>query len=237
MTQEPRSTQKKPPSAKKWENAMLSASTKLWVLLRLNVLFIVFGAALVTLPKATAAMCKVHLKLLRKGDCDVWRDFWREFRRGFLKSLAAGAVMAGLMAAVALAGWVAYGAAQGFAGALVIALAAVCELYLLMACCYLFPMMALVDLSAMQSVKNALLLPLIELKCSLLLILPLAMVAACILWFPYSLPFMVLGIFSMSAMLVCHSVNKPLQKRIIEPYYAKEEAESTTENEGSSCGI
>ena len=218
MTDNTQQAHKKVSAAKKWESVMLSASTILWVLLRLNVLFFVFGAALVTLPKATSAMCRVLLNLLRHGDCDVWRDFWCEFKSGILKSLAAAAVLAGLLAAVVLAGWTVYSMTEGFVSAMAIALTAVCGLYLLMACCYLFPMMALVDLSAIQSVKNALLLPLIERKRSLLLLMPLIMVAVSVLWLPYSLPFLALGVFALCAMLVCHIVNKVLQTRIIDTH-------------------
>lgn len=199
--------------AVKARGIMLSISARLWTLFRLNMLFLIFCIPVVTVPASAAALSKALISIVRGKDGSLWGDFWAAFKADFFKSLLAGLVMSLLGAAIGLTG---YTVMQngGFFGALGVAWLIVFGLLWYFGACYLFPLIALVDITLAQCLRNALLLAMIELKRNLLLLFPLALMAACALLVPVSLPLLLI-LFALCQYLVCVVVNKPIQKRII----------------------
>jgi uncharacterized membrane protein YesL len=200
-------------------NAALLLCAKTWDIVRLNLLFVAFSIPVLTIPATLSGMTKVLMNTVRNGDADIWGDFFAEFKTGFLKSLKAG-LAAGLPLAAAVFAGYAAGVAGGLAGTLGAAFAIVSGVYLYAAGCYLFPLLAAVDLRVGQCVKNAFLLPLAEIKRSALLVVPLALMAAAYLLLPYSFPLLLFAMFALCQMIVCRIVDPVIQKRIIAPYYA-----------------
>lgn len=192
---------------------MLSMSARLWTLFRLNMLFLIFCMPVITVPVSVVALSKVLLNIARGTESSLWVSFWAVFKTDFFKSQMAGLMMGTLGAAISLAGYavIQYG---GFFGALGAAWLIVFGLLWYFSACYLFPLIALVDITLVQCLRNALLLALIELKHNLLLLFPLALMAVCVLFFPVSLPLLLI-LFALCQYLVCVVVNKPIQKRII----------------------
>lgn len=195
----------------------LSVSSTAWCLLRLNMLFLVFCVPVITAPAATAAMAKVLMSVTRGEDVGLWRSFWSEFKADFFKALYAGLVLAALAAAVGLIG---YTVAQcgGFIDALGVAFIIVFGLWLYVVACYLFALIASVELSLSHCLRNAVLLALVEPKQNLLLLIPFALLAACVLLFPISLPLLLFVIFSLCQFIVCMIVDRVIQKRITSPH-------------------
>lgn len=195
----------------------LSVSSTAWCLLRLNMLFLVFCVPVITVPAATAAMTKVLLKITGGEDVGLWRVFWAEFIADFFKALKAGLILTVLATAVGIIGYTVllFG---GFIGALGVAFMIVSGLWLYVAACYLFALIVSVDLSLSNCVRNAVLLALVEPKQNLLLLIPFALLAACVLLFPISLPLLLFVMFSLCQFIVCMIVNKVIQKRITSPH-------------------
>ncbi|MGE5494118.1 MAG: DUF624 domain-containing protein [Burkholderiales bacterium] len=212
---------KRPRGGEKAEKLAQSLSARAWLLIRLNVLFLVFCIPVVTIPASVSAMTKVLMNLVMKDDCDLWHDFLREFRHDFLGSLVAGLVMGMLMAAVFFTGYAIYSFFDGFASSLGIAFIIFFEALLYIAACYLFAIITTVDISLKPAIKNSLLLALIEIKRNSLLIIPLALLAACVLLYPASLPLFVFIMFSLCQYIVCNVVPGAIKKRIIDPFYAE----------------
>lgn len=205
----------------KAEKLVQSLSARAWLLIRLNVLFLAFCIPVITIPASVSAMTKVLMNLVMKDDCELWNDFLREFRHGFFGSLAAGLVMGMLMAAVFFTGFAVYNFFAGFASSLGIAFIVFFEALLYIAACYLFAIITTVDISLKPAIKNSLLLTLIELKRNILLIIPLVLLAACVLLYPTSLPLLVFITFSLCQYIICNIVSGVIKKRILDPFHAE----------------
>ncbi len=198
-----------------------NASSVAWLLLRLNVMFLVFCIPVLTAPAALSAMTKVLMNIVRNKDSSLLSDFLRAFKESFLKSLAAGLIMGAFMAAVFFAGYSVYTSFGGFIGYLGIALIIVLGAFVYFALCYLFPLIVTVDISLKQCVWNSFALALTELRRNLLLLMPLALVAACALLYPVSLPLLIFIMFALCEYIVCLTVAGVIHKRIIDPYYSQ----------------
>jgi uncharacterized membrane protein YesL len=192
---------------------MLSISARLWELFSLNLLFIIFCIPVVTVPASLSALSKTLLNIVRGKDAGIWSEFRTEFKTDFFKSLLAGLVMGALGAALGLIGY-AVMSFGGFIGALGVAWLIVLGSLWYFAGCYLFALIALVDITPAQCLRNALLLSLIELKHNLLLLFPLGLMVAVVLLVAVSLPLLLI-MFALCQYLVCVVVIKPIQKRII----------------------
>ena len=61
-----------------------------WMLLELNLLFILFALPLVTLPAAQVAASRVSALMLHDRSVYLLRDFWEAFRSRFWRATALG---------------------------------------------------------------------------------------------------------------------------------------------------
>jgi uncharacterized membrane protein YesL len=73
-----------------------------WMLLELNLLFILFALPLVTLPAAQVAASRVTALMLQDRSVYLLRDFWEAFRSRFWRATTLGAVA---IAAIAAGGY------------------------------------------------------------------------------------------------------------------------------------
>jgi uncharacterized membrane protein YesL len=208
------------------ERMAQSFSSTAWLLLRLNLLFLLFCIPVITAFASASAMAKVLMKHVKKDDFEIWNDFLKEFKSNFLKSTAAGLIMSACVAAVFFTGYFIHILFGGFAGSLGIAFIICFEALLYFSMCYLFPVISTVELSLGQSLKNSFLLALIGIRRNLLLLIPLVLLIACVLLYPVTLPLLIFVIFSLCQFVVCHTVSDVIQKRIIDPYYNKHAGES-----------
>jgi uncharacterized membrane protein YesL len=76
-----------------------------WELIQLNLLVILFGLPLVTLPAALVAATRICVLMLEDRNVYLGRDFLEAFRRRFWRATALGAAA---LAAVGLAGYAAF---------------------------------------------------------------------------------------------------------------------------------
>jgi uncharacterized membrane protein YesL len=76
-----------------------------WMLVQLNLLYILFALPLVTLPAAQVAASRVTALMLEDRPVYLLRDFWEAFRSRFFRATALGL---GAAAAVALSGYAAF---------------------------------------------------------------------------------------------------------------------------------
>lgn len=196
-----------------------SLSSKLWLMMRLNILFLVFCIPILTIPASVTAMTKVLMAYIKEDDCAVWSCYWREFKDSFIKSIGAGLIMGVFIAAVLLIGYGIYALSGGFVRALGIGIIIVFEVLIYIILCYLFALIATVHIGLKQCLKNAFLLMMIEFKHNLLLLMPLGLLIASVLLYPVTLPLLALIMFSLCQYIICKLVNGAIRRRITDPYY------------------
>lgn len=128
-------------------------------LILLNLLFIVFSLPLITLPAALTAMSGVTLKMAREEVFFFREDFVGAFKQNFWKSLVIG-LPAGLILTAAFYLLPFYRGALALSPIFYIPLALVVltAVFVLLMGMYAFPMLAAVDLTAGQILRNAALL-------------------------------------------------------------------------------
>lgn len=193
-------------------------SNLFWELIKINFLFLVFCIPVVTIPAAITGMTKVSMNLVRTKSCSVWRDFWGEFKASFLKSLGAGIIFGIISSAVYLLGSVLSTTYNGFLGILGVAIIVVFGILLYIVLCYVFSLIAIVNISLRDCIKNAFILFLIEPKHNFILLVPLALLLLGIVLYPINLLIMGFLGFSTCQYLVCSIVNKVIQNHIITPH-------------------
>lgn len=69
-----------------------------WMLIELNLLFILFALPLVTLPAAQVAASRVTVLMLQDRSVYLWRDFWEAFRVRFWRATILGVIAIAVIA-------------------------------------------------------------------------------------------------------------------------------------------
>ena len=138
-------------------------------LVKLNLLFCAFCLPIVTIPAACAAMSKITVTMVRDRNHFLWTDFWAEFKTDFKKSTGAGAlVFLGIGAGVFGVWFYSKMLASSTLFYLPLALSCLIVLVLTVMGFYVFPMIALVDLSLKKIIQNSFLLTFVCLHYNLL---------------------------------------------------------------------
>lgn len=198
-----------------------------WSLWALHFIYLLACLPIITIGPATAALCRVTVTMIRDENVYVWRDFWDAFRKNIKQGLLFGipatlfliaAVLLNLnailldprqmsnlffMAFIFL--WTFLGVAMG---------------------CYIFPMVAYIDLPWFPLLKNALLLMVLgKLRTVVPVLLTVAGYAAIVAFFPLSPPIVLfVGYFSFLSFVTSFFVWPVIAK-----YVLRENQEDTLE--------
>lgn len=117
-----------------------------WMLIQLNLLYILFALPLVTLPAAQIAASRVTALMLEDRPVYLWRDFWEAFRSRFWRATALGLVIVAALATGAYATAAFLQAAKAsIVFALPLAIAFSTTLFALIAAAYAMTLLALRD--------------------------------------------------------------------------------------------
>lgn len=212
-----------PPSGG-WKRFFFILGTHFWKLITLNLLFLAFCIPLVTIPAAFCGMNRVLIKLYREGNCFLWAEFIKEFRANLWKAMPFG-----LFGAVSL--FASYYflslSTSAYENGVDVVSAAIGILLLIFAVLllnYVFVFLPTLDLKNGPITKNAFIFLVTEWKANLAILASVAATAVfTAMLFPYSLFTLVFFSVSLMQYAICAAVNRPLQKRIIEPYEEKQE--------------
>jgi len=179
-------------------------------LILLNLLYLVCCIPVFTIPAATAGMTKVLMKLWREGNCFLWADFWEEFKTDFGIKMFLWYALQLLPIALCLA------SALTGAGTVFLRFSQLAEILILFIDAYWFPLMVTMDVPAAASLKNACLLLSIAWKSTLKMgVILLAFNGIGLLLFPYTLPVILLLLFSAERLLLCMCVNPVMEQWLI----------------------
>ncbi len=193
-------------------------------LIRLNLLFLAFCIPVLTIPAAVCGMNRVLIKLVREGNCYLWSDFFEEFKSSFWKSLPFGAVSAFLtldafFALTMSAEDPTYSMLLTVAGLLLGGVAALFS-------GYAFVLLSALSLKNRYIARNTFILMMSEWKTDLVLLaVAFLTIFIAIGLFPFGVIALVIFWFALAQLVVCISVNEPLQRRIIGPYEESKNSE------------
>ena len=200
--------------------------THFWKIITLNMLFVAFSLPVVTLPAALCGMNRVCVKLVREGNCFLWHDFWKEFKSEIIKSLPIGLLYLLELAAayyslsLSVSNGGVYGVIFGAVGILLL-------LVVTVGGGYVFAMLAMVQLTNRQILRNAAALAGLEMKKSLAILgLSILFAAIGLLLYPYSTLIMPFFYFSVHALAVITVANGAIQKHIVAPFEAAQAEEA-----------
>lgn len=193
--------------------------TYFWQLLWLSWMFLLSCIPVVTIPAALTAVSRVCLKLVREGTVLFWLEYKTEFRRSFGKSLPFGLVCAAalfgsyyLLSLGVTNGESLYGLLFSGAGLCLLVLAAAWG-------SYAFVLLAAQELPVGTLAKNAWYLMLLGGRYTAAVLAVWAVGGGLLLlFFPFSLALLALGLPAVLAYTVCWFVHIPLNDHIFRPY-------------------
>lgn len=169
-------------------------------IIKLNLLFLVGCLAVISIPAAVTAMCRIVSSMLRREKYSLAKDFFSAMKAELFSSLLIG-LFVGAGMAVGIYGVIATRGAETVSIAAGNLTQAGC--ILLFFCSlnvgiYAFPMNSLLELPAAVILKNSLLLLIIELKHNLAADLVfIILTGLTVLGLPFDLPLIVVGCFSL----------------------------------------
>ena len=145
---------------KQWfgpEGLLQTVFEKIWNLMVLNFCFVVSCLPVLTVGAAMTALSSVNLRMLRKEEGNVFRDYWAAFRQNFAPSTKIWLVLLAVGGFFLLDFWILSKLGGGAAFVLKILLGALFIAYLA-AAHYVFPYTARFSDGLFVSLKNSLML-------------------------------------------------------------------------------
>lgn len=165
---------------------------KFWDLIKLNLWFLLYCIPIVTIFPALAGMYKVLIKMVQQEPVFVGYEFRKGFKESFRQSIIVGIPLS-IISLIAIVSLVYY----WFAGGLIIIVAMAGSIFLSMIIYFMMPQLAYVDLDLGTIIKNSILMPL---ACGIKPILGMVfcsfLFVMLVLYYPYSLPFILFVGFS-----------------------------------------
>ena len=181
-------------------------------LILLNLLFCVCSVPVVTLPAAYGALIAVTMQWARRvPDVEPFRVYFAAWKPHFLAKTAVSLLLC--IAPASVAGYVYLFSGNGAA---FYALVFVLGLVSFLVQAYFFAQLAVLDIPVGSALKNAFLLLGVEWKCTLRLLLTggLLLVLSVVLT-TYMIPFLVLCVFSLTALSVSAEVSDVIDRRLV----------------------
>lgn len=195
---------------------------KFWNLVKLNLLFLLFCIPIVTIGPAISAMMKIVRYYNEEKPVFLFSDFWDAFKENFFQSF----VVSLIDVAIGISCWYAfiYYMAKMYSTSgwfvipvIIILLLAVMTVF---ANFYIFLIIVTVRLNLFAIFKNAIMFIFIGIKTNLLtLLFAGGILIGSILFFPITLPILLLITFSTTSMIVCFNSFQYIYKYLVKPYY------------------
>jgi uncharacterized membrane protein YesL len=211
-------TEKEPPRSglKRVGYVLLNYTGKLVVI---NVIFLLCCIPVITIPAALTALNRYLIQIFRVGYGASISDYVNEMKANILKSIPLGLLSSG-------AGIYAYylmslsnNFVQTYLGHIVMGFGWVFFLIFILFGSYSFVLLAMLDLSVVNILKNSLILMAVEWKTNLKLIICFLGITGFIgVLLPYSIIPALLAGASVNQLVICSILNPVVNKRIIEPF-------------------
>lgn len=184
-------------------------------LIKLNLLFIVSCIPLVTIGPAIGAMTSVTVKMVQDKPSDLFYDFKEAFKKNWKTSFLIwffAIIFMVILGKLLVFCIVTEGLIYNIATSIIIIIGILFCIILL----YIYPMSVSIDLSLRIIIKNSLLLSIMYIKHSVLtFILFIALIEVSILFFPFTMPVILLFTFSFCSFLSSFCAWNGIKKYIL----------------------
>ena len=196
---------------------------RMWVLMGLNLIYLLACIPIVTFGPATAAMTKVARNYSQERHAFIWHDFWEAFKKNFKQGLIMGLIDIVFLAAffVAIPSYSLW-AEQNKIMYIPFLLCLMCVIVFFMMHFYIYLMIVSTTLSLRQILKNSFFLTSLGLKQSLVTLLVWIIVGLLMLYLlPLSFFLMIFWTMSFLCFVTCFNCYPVIRKYVIQPYYDK----------------
>lgn len=194
---------------------------KFWKLLQLNLIYVLFCIPIVTIGPATAAMTKIVHCFTEEKPVFLFSDFWDAFKANFKQGFVVG-LLDLLLTFCIFQAFLFYWqkTLESSMYWILIGIVLMFTLIFIFANFYIYLMMATVNLKVLYMIKNAFLLSFLGVRTNFLtLIFTGILVVPCILWFPLTIPLMLVLLYSTVTMITVFNSFQYIYKYMIKPYY------------------
>ncbi|MFV0363490.1 MAG: YesL family protein [Suipraeoptans sp.] len=203
-----------------FDSPLMSFLSRVADLIMLNLLFIVCCIPIVTIGTSMSALYTVTLKMAKNEDGYMFKTFFTAFKRNFKISTILWLVALLVGTVIAIDYYVAMQITSAMKNILYVATSILIAFYALVMI-YLFPYIARFENKIMDTLKNVLLISILNLPYSILLVVIIAAAVVATLYVNLSivLPIWLLGGFSLIAF-----INSFIFRRVFVKYEPKDEA-------------
>lgn len=178
-------------------------------LIGLNLVFVISCLGIVTIPAAATAMMAILRNITGEQVYAFWPSYWKEFKNQFFRRLILWLLMA--IAPFSLAFYTTWMGLDR--DGTVTRLICIAVLFLLQS--YWYTCMALIDTTPLKNLKNAAILMAVYWKKSLCILASAGVLCAACFAFPlYGIPVMVIGLFSLSGLIILLLIREPVCKEL-----------------------
>ena len=198
-----------------WKNMILTLWREVFTLIRANLCFLLFCVPIVTIPSAITALYGVCVDAIQGKKCAVFKTFLKSVRFQFFQSWGAFALLGVLEFISAFGAWFYFTRGNLITGALGLGMTAVAVVAFL-SLPYCFCMLARVNLSLWQVIKNSFLMVFLNLKFSICSgVLTIALLAILLLFWLYLIPATLLCALALTAYLSSYFTLYGLQNFVL----------------------
>lgn len=194
-----------------WVEGIQEASEKVFDIMLLSLLWLLFSLPLVTIGASLAALYHTTYKVIRGNRGYVFDEFVKSFRRNMKDGCILWAIIGGISFILQLNMGILYSKTVGLVGLFLICF------YLLLACffigvaAFVFPILSRFDMNPLWILKLSLYLAFRHLPITVILVVLIAVVSGCV----YVVPFSILMVPGIATLLCVYLIEPKLEKYIL----------------------
>lgn len=196
---------------------------RMWVLMGLNLIYLLACIPIITVGPATAAMTKVARNYSQERHAFIWHDFWQAFKSNFKQGFIMGIIdIVFVIAFIVAIPFYSTIAQQNPVMYIPFLLCLMCIIVFFMMHFYIYLMIVSTTLSLGQILKNSFFLTSLGLKHSLITLLIWITVGLLMIqMLPLSIFIMIFWTASFLCFVTCFNCYPVIRKYVIQPYYDK----------------
>ena len=194
---------------------------KIIPLIKLNLTYLLFCIPIITIGPATAALMKITKEFVREKPVFLFSDFkdaFKEnFKQGFIVFILEAIIGFGLVE-----GFIFYYVKtfqNSFYWVILILLLVTAMIFIILNF-YTYLMMSTVDIPLVGLIKNSIIMVFVGAKTNFITLFFVLLIAVpCFLFFPFTIILLILGAFSITAMIIAYNSYQYIDKYLVKPYY------------------
>lgn len=197
--------------------------TRIWDIMGLNFIYIIFCLPIITIGPATCGIVKVLNYYATDRPVSMFKDFLSGFKQNFLKGLGIGIPTGIYLTGCVTGAFTYYGVAREVGGGwyILLGIVIIMGLLIIMMNLYAYIMIVSTDLSYKNVLKNSLSFAIISLKLNipLMLMSGILIAIAGFLAYRFMFPLILFFPFTFNWFIICFNCYPVIYKYVIKPFY------------------